>query len=227
MAKIKKVKKERDFDEYMHTQGRIWTACALILMLFVPVAAAIYLNSMPNLRGLFIGMATIGVIFIPTGIIEVITYAPMLGTGATYLAFVTGNLSNLKIPCVMNSRTIVGTEFGTKENEIISTLSVAVSALVTSLVLVVGVLLLVPLTPVLMSQTLQPAFGMVVPALFGALGYQYFSKGPKLAIAPLTAMILLCLFVPAAAAQVGVLVPIAALIAMGAARVMFKKGMIS
>jgi len=221
-----KAKKAQSFDDSMHTQGRIWTSIALILMLLVPVAVGIYLNTGPNMRGLLAGFATIGLIFIPTGIVEVITYAPMLGTGATYLAFVTGNLSNLKIPCVMNSRTIVGTEFGTKENEIISTLSVAVSALVTSLVLAVGVLLLVPLTPMLMSPTLQPAFGMVVPALFGALGYQYFSKGLKLAVAPLVAMILLCLLVPAAAAQVGILVPVAAVIAMVAARFMFKKGMI-
>jgi len=226
MENTKNMHTKQTFDEAMHTQGRIWSTIAVILMLFVPIAVGLYLGTGPNMRGFLVGLATIGLIFIPTAIIEVVTYAPMLGTGATYLAFVTGNLSNLKIPCVMNARKIVGTEFGTKENEIISTLSVAVSALVTTLVITIGVVMLVPLTPVLTMPTLQPAFGMVVPALFGALGYQHFSAGPKLAIAPLSIMIVLCLLVPAAGAQVSVLVPLASLISMGAARIMFKKGIV-
>lgn len=215
---------DTSFDDKMHRYGRAWSIAALVMMLAVPFEMALYLNSPPNVRGLLQGMLSICIIFLPSSIVEVVTYAPMLGTGATYLAFITGNLTNLKIPCAMNAREICGTEFGTRENEIVSTLSVAVSALVTTVVLAVGVLLITPLTPVLSLPALQPAFAVVVPALFGALGYKYFSKMPLVAIVPFVAMTLLCLIVPAAASQVAVLVPVSALLSIGAARIFFKKG---
>lgn len=218
-----KEKKTRSFDDTMHTYGRIWTLIALTLMLLAPLFIALYFHAAPDLRGMLMGTASICLIYLPSSIIEVITYAPMLGTGATYLAFVTGNLTNLKIPCCMTARDIVGTEYGTKENEIISTISVAVSALVTCTVLILGVLLLAPLTPILQSPVLQPAFDTVIPALFGALGYKYFSKTPLVAIAPFACMTLLCLLVPAAASQVAILVPVSALISMGTARLLYVK----
>ncbi len=221
-----KIDDTKAFDDVMHRYGRIWTIIALLLMLAVPVFVAIYFKAVPNIGGLLGGIASICIIYLPSSIVEVITYAPMLGTGATYLAFVTGNLTNLKIPCAMNAKEICGTEYGTKENEIVSTLSVSVSALVTTAVLALGVLLLVPLKPILESPTLAPAFNMVVPALFGALGYKYFSKAPLVAIAPFVSMVLLCLLVPAAAKQVAILVPISALISIGAARILYKKGKI-
>ena len=213
--------KERDFDDQMHWYGRIWTGIALCLMLMVPLFVALYFQASPSLKGLLAGAAGICVIYLPSSIVEVITYAPMLGTGATYLAFVTGNLTNLKIPCCMNAREIVGTEYGTKENEIISTLSVAASALVTCVILIIGVILLVPLTPILQNESLQPAFNCVVPALFGALGYKYFSKTPLVAVAPFVTMTALCLLVPSAANQVAVLVPISAVISIAVARLLY------
>lgn len=177
-----KIKKERTFDESMHIYGRIGTLIALTLMLLVPLFVALYFHASPDMKGMLMGALSICIIYLPSSIIEVITYAPMLGTGATYLAFITGNLTNLKIPCCMTARDIVGTKYGTKENEIISTISVAVSSLVTCTVLILGVLLLAPLTPILQSPVLQPAFNTVVPALFGALGYKYFSKTPLVAV---------------------------------------------
>lgn len=212
-----------DFDNTMHRMGRIWTSIAFILMLLVPVFVALYFHASPNVTGMLAGTASICLIFIPSSFVEFITYAPMLGTGATYLAFVTGNLTNLKIPCSMNAREICGTEYGTKENEIISTISVAVSSLVTCSVLIIGVLLIVPLTPVLYSPVLQPAFNTVVPALFGALGYKYFSKTPVIAIAPFLTMSVLCLLVPSAANQVAFLVPVSAIISIIAAWFLHKK----
>lgn len=216
----------RSFDDTMHLYGRVWTAICLFLMLCVPLFIGLYFKAAPSLNGVLMGAFGVCLIFLPSSIVEVITYAPMMGTGATYLAFVTGNLSNLKIPCCMNARDIAGTEYGTRENEIVSTLSVATSALVTCVVLMIGVLALTPLTPILSEPALKPAFDNVVPALFGALGYKYFSQAPKIALAPFIAMVGLCLLVPKAADSVAILVPISALISIGVARLLYKKNMI-
>jgi hypothetical protein len=126
----------------------------------------------------------------------------------------------------MNARDIAKTEVGTPENEIVSTISVATSAIVTTLVIVAGIILLAPLQPVLQSETLLPAFNNVVPALFGALGLKYFIKSPKIAVIPLALMCLLCIFVPAAISQTSLLMIPSGGLALLIGFLLFKKGKI-
>ena len=148
----------------------------------------------------------------------------MLGAGGSYLAFITGNVTNMKIPCAINARDIAKTKVGTPENEIISTLSVATSAIVTTLVIVVGVVLMIPLRPVLENPVLVPAFDNVVPALFGALGLKYFSKSPKIAVVPVLFMTLLCVLVPSMISQTSILIIPSGALALAIGYVLFKKG---
>ena len=89
-----------------------------------------------------------------------------------------------------------------------------------------GVVLIVPLTPILSSETLAPAFSVVVPSLFGALGYKYFFKNPILAVAPLIFMVTLCLAVPSIASQIAILVPVSAVISIIVAKVLYNKNMV-
>ena len=131
---------------------------------------------MPDLGAVAKGFLAVGLVWTVSSVAEFLIYTPMLGAGGGYLAFITGNLINMKIPCAMNAREMVGAKTGTAENEIISTLSIATSSLVTILVLAFGVLLLTPLQPILQSEALQPAFSNVVPALFGAMAYKYYRK---------------------------------------------------
>ena len=134
--------------------------------------------------------------YLVSGIVEYLIYVPMLGAGGSYLAFITGNLINMKIPCAINARDIVGVKSGTPENEIIATLSIATSSLVTIVVLALGVLLMIPLQPFLQSPALQPAFENVVPALFGAMACKYYRSDRKVALIVLTIMTVLFVFVP-------------------------------
>ena len=158
--------------------------------------------------------------------IEVFTYAPMLGSGGTYLAFVTGNITNLKAPAAINAMEAAKVKPGSEEGEVISTIAIATTSIVTTLILGAGVLLFAQLAPVLESPVLQPAFKMILPALFGGLGVVYIAKNWKLAVAPLVCMIALFIAVPSLASSVSVLVPVGALIAIGAARLLYKKGLV-
>ncbi len=215
-----------DFNNGLHRLGRFTLVAAVILLTAVPfVIGAIY-GTMPDLKGFLSGFAKVGLIYIPVAIVEFLVYTPMLGVGGSYLSFLTGNVTNMKIPCVMNSKDIAGTKAGTAEDEIISTISVATSAIVTTLVIVVGVVLLVPLQPVLQSEILLPAFNNVVPALFGALGLKYFAKSPRIAVIPLTLMCLLCIFVPAAIGQTSLLLLPSGGLALLIGYLLFKKGKI-
>ena len=169
------------------------------------------------------GFLSVGLVWTVSSVAEFLIYTPMLGAGGGYLAFITGNLINMKIPCAVNARDIVGTKTGTAENEIISTLSIATSSLVTIVVLALGVALLVPLQPVLQSPVLQPAFANVVPALFGAMAYQYFRKNVQVAVAPLVVMSLLFMLVPSLTSSTSFMIIPSGALAIGIAYSMYRK----
>ena len=220
------MKQEMSYRDSIHKTGRIWILSALAMLLAVPAAICIYYSAWPPIGGVLKGLLSIVPIFWTVGVIEVFTYVPMLGTGGSYLGFVTGNLANLKVPCALNSMDRAGVQPGTDEGEVISTLANATSSIVTTLIIALGVLLLSQITPVLESPTLQPAFENILPALFGALGVVFVSKDWKIAVAPLLFMVTLFLLVPSLSSAVGILVPVGALIAIGVARVLYKKGML-
>jgi hypothetical protein len=178
---------------------------------------------MPDLGAVAKGFLAVGLVWTVSSVVEFLVYTPMLGAGGGYLAFITGNLINMKIPCAMNAREIAGTKAGTTENEIISTLSIATSSLVTIAVLALGVLLLVPLQPILQSPTLAPAFDNVVPALFGAMAYQYYRKNIRLALAPLLLMSALFILVPALTSQTSLMIIPSGALAIGLAFMGWKK----
>ena len=184
------------FNRRTHVLGRIVSAITLVLLVGAPFLIGTFLGAMPDMGAVAKGFLSVGLVWTVSSVAEFLIYTPMLGAGGGYLAFITGNLINMKIPCAVNARDIVGTKTGTAENEIISTLSIATSSLVTIVVLALGVALLVPLQPVLQSPVLQPAFANVVPALFGAMAYQYFRKNVQVAVAPLVVMSLLFMLVP-------------------------------
>jgi len=214
-----------EYNNSIHRIGRIWTGVGLIILLSVPAAVCVYFGVLPSGTAILKGLLSVGIIYLPAGIIEAVTYSPILGPGATYLGFITGNLSNLRIPCTMNALEIGKVQSGTPEGDILSTISVATSSLISNIVLGIGVIALIPLTPIITSAILRPGFGNVLPALFGALGYMYISKNVKLAIAPAIFVSAFYLLVPFGIAKAAsdLFVPVAAIITILAGRFLFKK----
>lgn len=211
------------YERNTHILGRITSVVALILLLGAPFVIGAYLGTLPKFSALGKGFLSVGLVWTISSVVEFLVYTPMLGAGGSYLAFITGNLINMKIPCAMNAKDIVGAKSGTTENEIISTLSIATSSLVTIAVLALGVLLLTPLQPVLSSPALQPAFNNVVPALFGAMAYKYFRKDVRLAMIPLAAMTVLFILVPSLTSSTSMMILPAGAIAIALAWFKFKK----
>lgn len=211
------------FDERTHLYGRIICVVALILLIGAPFVMGAYLGAMPNLAAFGKGFLAIGLVWLVSCIAEYLIYVPMLGAGGSYLAFITGNLINMKIPCAINARDIVGAKAGTHENEIISTLSIATSSLVTILVLAIGVAAMIPLQPVLESPALQPAFENVVPALFGAMAYKYYRKNMNIAVWPLVIMSVVFIVVPSLVSSTSFMILPSGAIAIAVAFMLFKK----
>ena len=161
------------------------------------------------------------------GIIETFTFVPMLGAGGSYLSFVTGNISNLKMPCAINALEQNNVTANSEEGEVISTIAIATSSIVTTLIIILGVILIMPLEPILSAEVLEPAFAQILPALFGGLGVAFVSKNWKIAVAPIVLMLVLFIFIPALnTSTVGIMVPVSALFTIAVARIMYKKGVL-
>ena len=182
-----------------HRIGRICTLITLCLLVGAPFLMGSYLGALPDLGAVAKAFLSVG------------------------LVWTTGNLINMKIPCAVNARDIVGAKTGTPENEIISTLSIATSSLVTILVLAFGVLLLTPLQPILQSEALQPAFSNVVPALFGAMAYKYYRNHMNIAVAPLVLMSLLFILVPSLISSTSMMIIPSGALAIGIAWLLYRK----
>ncbi|MEE8792753.1 MAG: hypothetical protein SOI52_05165 [Erysipelotrichaceae bacterium] len=216
-----------NYYDQMHRMGRISMAVMLVLMLSVPFYICLVFDTSFHFNaGYWAALGAMLIQYIPSGILEVITYAPLLGTGGTYLGFISGNLINLKVPCAMNARDIAKAEPGTEENEVISTIAISVCTIVTTLVIALGVICIVPLTPLLESKVLTPAFKTVVPALFGGMGFVYVKKYPKIAIVPWVLAVMLFLLMPSLTSMVSIMVVVLAVIAMVSGHVLYKRGKI-
>lgn len=207
----------------LHRLGRFLLISGVIILSMVPFLIGMMYGVTPELAAFMEGFAKVAVVYYPVAIVEFLIYTPMLGVGGSYISFITGNVTNMKIPVAMNAKEIAGTEVGTPENEIISTISTATSAIVTTLVIVVGVILLVPLQPVIQNPALLPAFNNVVPALFGALGLKYFIKSPQIAVIPVLFMILLCTFVPSMISQTSIMMVPCGGLALAIGFILYKK----
>ena len=221
------MKKEMSYIDSVHRDGRIWNLSVMVLLLAFPVAVCFIFGVLPDWNALLLGLIATAPMYWAVGAIETVTFVPMLGAGGSYLSFVTGNITNLKLPCALNALEQNGVSANSEEGEVISTIAIAVSSIVTTLIIIVGVVLIIPLTPILQAPVLQPAFEQILPALFGGLGVAFVSKNWKIAVAPIVLMLVLFIFVPALnAGTVGIMVPVCALFTIGISRIMYKRGLI-
>ena len=178
------MKKPMSYMDSVHRDGRIWNLSVAVLLLAFPVAVACIFGVLPDWGALAMGLIATAPMYWVVGVIETVTYVPMLGAGGSYLSFVTGNISNLKLPCALNALEQNDVSASSEEGEVISTIAIATSSIVTTLIIIIGVIAIVPLTPILSAPVLQPAFDQILPALFGGLGVAFVSKNWKIAVAP-------------------------------------------
>lgn len=213
--------------ESVHHSGRIWGIIVALVLLAFPLVLSLVFQTLPDFDVLLKGIIATAPMYWAVGIVEIFTYVPMLGAGGTYLSFVTGNISNLKLPCAIDAMERAGVKASDEEGEVISTIAIAVSSIVTTVIIIIGVVCIVPLTPVLESPVLVPAFDMILPALFGGLAVVFISKNLRLSIAPIVLMLALFIFVPALdSSTVGIMVPVGVLFTVAYARILYKKGVI-
>ncbi|MCQ2194456.1 MAG: hypothetical protein MJZ28_05835 [Paludibacteraceae bacterium] len=186
----KELERER-YNDSVHTAGRRFSWLAIGLIVMVPVCycltsgAAPIWSKIPECLMFMVG-------YLAIGLVEALSYAPLLGTGGQYLTFITGNISNLKLPCALNSQTIAQVKDGSEEKEIVTTISIAVCSIVTTIVIALGLIPLAIFQSAIVDALL-PISPYVIPAIFGGLTCVLMARYLKVALVPFIGCMLICL----------------------------------
>ena len=171
--------KERSFHDRIHTIGRLTVICALVSFMAVPFVLAMVNHIPMNIPQILQNAFPILLTFSISGICENLSFMPIIGSGALYMACVTGNVSNMKVPAAVNAMEVAGHAPGSEEADVVA-------------IVFLGMLFLAPIfAPVYNNPFLQPAFQNMVPALIGALLFPYILKAPKQAIVPIILPVIL------------------------------------
>ena len=180
------------FQTWCHRWGRIGTLIALVYMISVPFIVLNYYDCMPSLGSVF-NVATFGIlaIYIPVGISEALSYTPLMGA-SSYLGFITGNIMNLKLPCAVNALKIAGKEANTPEGDVVASIGVAASSIMTVVILTIAALLVNLISPVFELPAVKTMSNYLLPALFGSMTLGLFasnSSGSKVVVGGLKGVI--------------------------------------
>ncbi len=106
------------------------------------------------------------------------------------MAFITGNISNLRIPAAAVAQKVAEVEPGSKEGSIIATLGMAVSVIVNIVILALGVFAGSAILSQLPANIIE-TFNYLLPALFGAIFVQFALM--KIKLAPIALVLALAL----------------------------------
>lgn len=217
---------KKTYMDKVHIWGRIWVFAAIVVLMSVPLAISIHYDAWPEAKTVLKALLSVALIYWTSAIIEVITYTPMLGAGGTYLSFITGNITNLKLPCSLNAMENAKVRANSEEGEVISTIAIGVSSIVTTVVIAIGILCFTPILPKITAEgsVFKAAFDQVLPALFGALAASYFRKHWKISIFPILVGCLVLVFAPELG--VGTLIFITIIASVGGAFAMVKLNII-
>ena len=170
------------FQSWCHLWGRVGTVIALVYMVALPFVVLGFYDSIPSLGEVF-NIATFGIlaIYIPVGISEALSYTPLMGA-SSYLGFITGNIMNLKLPCAVNALKLTGKQANTPEGDVVASIAVAASSIMTVAILTVAALLIRMISPIFELPAVQTMSSYLLPALFGSMTLGLFAStgaGPK------------------------------------------------
>lgn len=225
-----------EFFNRINRFGRVSFAIFFVMMFAIPTIVCAVYDIFPSLGTVINATMGLFLILTPIAISEIVSFVPMLGSGASYLTFETGNVSNIKLPCAMNALKLAGVQPASEVGEVLSTISVAVSSFVTTAVIIVAALLLAPLAPVFANPSVRIATANVLPALFGALVVAFLAGGDagavvvkgqwKAIIVPLVVVAILHYLVFPIRGWEGVTILVLLPITILGARFLYRKGQI-
>ena len=165
----------------MNLIGKITGYLGVVLSFFPALVLALNFGLLPDWGALGkafgLAAASFGILWF----IEPISYFPILGPIGTYMAFLSGNISNMRVPCASMAQESAGVKPGTEQGSVIATIGMATSVVINTIILTIGIVLGTKVLSML-PENIVNALNYLLPALFGALFVQFAMKNLKTAV---------------------------------------------
>ncbi len=172
---------EKEYLPMMHKIGKTTGYLGALLSFTPAVVLAIVYHLLPDWAALLTAAIAAVSAFGILWFVEPISYFAVLGPVGTYMAFLSGNISNMRLPCASMAQVAADVEPGTEKGSIIATLGMAISIIINVSVLTIGVILGSQILSQL-PESFTNALNYLLPALFGALLMQFAMNQRKLGI---------------------------------------------
>ncbi|CCL35139.1 hypothetical protein I5976_07820 [Clostridioides difficile] len=188
MSKVKSIYNE-EYLPFMIRYGRLTLSLGIIAALVPGIILSFGFGIMPPISALLASTMAIVSMSAPNYIIEPVSYSPILGIPGTYMSFLSGNISNMRLPCSIAAQKAAEVESGTEEGSIISTIGIAVSILVNISILTIGVILGGSVLSKIPDEVVGK-LNLILPALFGSVFGQVFLQDKKLGLVAIVISVL-------------------------------------
>ena len=171
---------EKEFLPYIYKWGArtnyLGVACSFLLAIVLWVHFGIF----PGITAI-VAACALRINVVVTWISNTISYFPVLGAPGTFMTFIAGNISNLRLPVSAAAQEAGGAEPGSEKSAIFSTIGIAISVVVNLITITIGAILGASLLSKIPANVLN-AVNMLIPALFGSLLAQFALNRKKLAL---------------------------------------------
>lgn len=188
---------DNGYHRWIHRFGISSSLLLFVAMTAFPVAISFVYGIWPDFKALWPGFVAVILFMAPYWPAETIGYMSVMGPGALYMSYITGNVTNLRMPATIGTINSLGIKPNTEECHTMAIIACGASVITTVVIAALGVVIATPLAPVLESPVIKPAFDYVVPALFGGLVAQTVLKGKKqflYFLVPLAICLFFCYF---------------------------------
>ena len=152
-----KLQSREDFNKWTHRFGILSSLVLFVGMTAFPVVASAVYGLWPDFRALWPGFIAVILFMAPYWPAETIGYMPVMGPGALYMSYITGNVTNLRMPATVGTINSLGIKPNTDACHTMAIIACGASVITTVAIVAIGVVVAAPLSPVLNSPTLQPA----------------------------------------------------------------------
>ena len=78
------MKKNLNYIDSVHRDGTIWNLAVMAMLIAFPIAVAVIFRAAPDFGALVVGLISTAPMYWAVGVIETITFVPMLGAGGSY-----------------------------------------------------------------------------------------------------------------------------------------------
>ena len=170
---------DKKFRRWVHNFGSSTSLFLFALMMLLPLLISMIYDLWPTFASMFPGFISVTLMMAPWWPAETIGYMPIMGPGALYMSYITGNVTNLRMPVTVSVMNNLGLEPGSSECHTVAIIACGSSIIMSTVAVMVGLIFYKPLTPVMTSEFLAPGFNKVIPALLGGLNAQTVLKNSR------------------------------------------------